>query len=118
MPENYEGEERRNDYCPVHHIKCKEMEKLETGLAGKVPIWVFKIAVTIIILALGSMNAYFYKMSSSTLVQLERHVDISNTIMKQMSRKNREVILNQKIVMEHLKIPYREIPNYYGDEKN
>jgi hypothetical protein len=93
------------------------MEKLEQGLTSKVPIWIFKIAVTIIVLALGSMNAYFYQMSSDTLRQLERHVDISNTIMKQMSRKNREVILNQKIVMEHLNIPYREIPNYYGGDK-
>jgi hypothetical protein len=116
--ERYEGQERRDGYCPVHHIKCQEIEKINKGLETKVPIWIFKILISVIIIAFGGMNAYFFKISTDTLMLVEKHTNFSNKILKAMSLKNREVLMNQKIVMEHLDIPYREIPKYYGNGKD
>ena len=102
--------------CPVHDIKCEEWKSTEMAVKEKVPIWVFKLSVTILVIILSGMNAYFYKLNTSTLVSLEQHVIMSNAMLKKISQKTREIIMNQKIVTEHLDIPYREIPPYYGDD--
>lgn len=118
MEEQWQKDERREGYCPVHHIKCEDMKKLESGLEKKVPIWVFKLSITVLILALGGMNAYFYRLSTETLKAVQAHVDVSSKILKRMSLKSREATLNQKIIMEKLDLPYREIPRYYGNGEN
>jgi hypothetical protein len=106
--------DEHRDVCPVHDIKCEEIKRVQQENAAKLPIWVFKIFLTVLVIVIGGLNAAFYKNYSDSIRALEVYMDSNNEILKQMSRKNREVVLNQEIVMEHLDIPYREIPDYYS----
>jgi hypothetical protein len=132
MPE-YSGEERRNNYCPVHHIKCQEIhdagEAVKELAKTKLSIKMFQIVISIVLMIGG---AYWYKMDkiadksiqlalehqSQTANMLNEHVNTSNRILKKMSLDVREMKLNFIPVMSHLNLEYREIPEYYGTEPN
>jgi hypothetical protein len=99
--EEYIGEERRKDYCPVHHIKCAQQEKTGMEVKKRVPIWVF----TIFLICLSSVIGY-------QLVLLNNHVVESNKIFKVITFGQRELAHNQRIVMHELKLPYEELRIY------
>ena len=82
----------------------------------KLPIWVFKLSVTVLIIVLGSMNVYTVREFKAVTKDLKDHIQVSNKILKNISKNSREVALNQKAVLEKLDLPYIEIPGYYGDD--
>jgi hypothetical protein len=107
--------------CPIHDVKCEEWKKTEAAVEelrkGKLPIWVYKLTVFLLVTVIGAMNVYVTKQNNELSTTLKAHMETSNKIMKNMSRNVREIALNQKIVVKKLKIPYTEIPGYYGDDE-
>ena len=97
----YNGDERRKGYCPVHHVKCNQLDNTEREVKRKVPIWVF----TLFLMMAGSVFGY-------QLYLLNDHVRNSNSILRNLSHGLREVALNQKTVMHELELTYQELHDY------
>jgi len=112
-------EEKREGYCPVHHIKCEQIkdatDAVEDLRKNKLSIRIFQIIVGII-LTIG--GAYWYKMdvtSNDYKEQISISLKLHNKILKRMSLDVRELQLNIKPVMKKLDLEYQMIPQYYGD---
>ena len=101
--------------CPLHDSECEKWKETDEEMKKKVPIWIFKIFVTILIIFLGGANIYFTKRSDLTLEILTKHIEYSDKLLKRMSHENREVSMNQKTVMKSLNLPFQEIPDYYDE---
>lgn len=130
MPE-WDGEERRTHFCPVHHIKCDEIHAqglaLEDLKRTKLSIKMFQIFVAIVLAVGGS---YWYRMDKVANDQtvrllehqgrvtdaLENHIATSNKILRRMSHDVRETRLNMTPIMKKLELEYQKIPSYYQDE--
>ena len=108
-------DERHSKYCPVHHIKCGEWKATEESVKLKVPIWVFRIFLTILVVTLGAMNVNSYRENKAVLEVVNEHVEKSNKILNAMSHGLNEVALNQRKVMRTLKLEFEEMPDYKGD---
>ena len=112
---DYDGPERRSEYCPVHHIKCEEWKNTEADMRKRVPIWVFTIFVT----ALGSLLAYMnydtMQKQEKTLVILNTHIERSNRILSTVSHGLLEIGMNQRKVMRGLDLEFEHVPKYGAD---
>lgn len=129
MPGEWSGEERRDGFCPVHHIKCGEWKATEKKVdeleKTKVSVKVFQIVITILLTVGGGywytqdMNAKEYfismmEMNTASNKNLEKHINTSNIILRNMSKDVREVKLNQNSILKKLNLDRQEIPGYYG----
>lgn len=108
----WNGDERRQEYCPVHHIKCAEIKEAGEVSKTKVPIWIFKIFVTCVVLVLGYMNVDSYRSNQQTLSVLDAHVQKSNIILHRITHGLNEVALNQRKVMSKLELEFVHLPDY------
>ena len=102
-------------YCPVHHIKCGEWKSTEESVKLKVPIWVFRIFLTILVVTLGAMNVNSYRENKAVLEAVNEHVEKSNKILNAMSHGLNEVALNQRKILRTLKLEFEEMPDYKGN---
>ena len=107
--------ERRAEYCPVHHLKCGEWKSTEEAVKSKVPIWVFRIFLTILVVILGAMNVNSYRENKAVLEAVNEHVEKSNKILSAMSHGLNEVAVNQRKILRTLKLEFEELPDYKGD---
>ena len=101
--------------CLLHDTECERWKETNEEMKKRVPIWIFKIFVTILIIFLGGANIYITKRSNEVFKVLTHHIEYSNNLLKRMSHSNREVLMNQKRVMDKLNLPFLEIPDYYGE---
>ena len=115
----YNGEERRAEYCPVHNIKCDEIKSIENDTKSRVPIWVFTIFVTAMLIALGWINLQSKIENKKTMEMLEKHLMQSNlmfektgNVLSRATHSLNEVALNQQTVMKKLQLDFQKIPNY------
>lgn len=118
----YSGEERRSSFCPVHHIKCKEIEGIESESKKKVPIWVFTLFVSAMLVILGWYNLQMNARNEEVIESLEKHIlqsDITFTknsvIMTRVAHALNEVAYNQRSVMRKIDLEFQEIPDYESD---
>lgn len=120
MPQNnYNGKERREDYCPVHHIKCKQLNDLESDVKNRLPRWVFLTFIGLMTSMLGYMNYQILDSQQDALMRQERlqsvlnvHLEESNRIFTRINHNINEVAVNQQRVLEKLDMPFRPIPRY------
>ena len=117
--EKYNGVEKREDYCPVHNIKCGEIKDLQLDAKKRVPTWVFVIFVSLFGSILGYLNFDTLYKSTSIQLLLKEHIEKSNIILLDMQVGIRatqhglnEVSINQKKVMKKLDLEFDEIPHY------
>ena len=115
----YEGDEQRKGYCPVHHIKCDEIKNLSAEGKKKLPIWVFSFFAVGLFSIMGWYNIETAKDNRSVLVSLEKHMIDSNRVFAESSRVLKkathvlaEVSFNQKTVMKKLELEFQDIPDY------
>lgn len=115
----YDGEERRAEYCPVHNIKCDEIKAINNDTKNRVPIWVFTIFVTLIMIALGWINIQSKEENKKSLKIFEKHLVQSDKmfsetaeVLQKATHNLNEVALNQKIMLKKLELDYQKIPDY------
>lgn len=115
----YNGEEKRKDYCPVHHLKCYEIRDLKRESDKRLPIWVFIIFISCLTGVLGFLNYDLIKRHNLVIETLDKHtqntnalIDDSKTLLNRVTHSLNEVTLNQREVMEKLEIKFRHIPKY------
>ncbi len=112
MAQKYDGEEKRSEYCPVHHIKCSDIKDLQIDAKKRVPIWVFVIFVSAMGGVLGYMNYEIISKEVVTQRLLATHIEKSNVILNSMKHGLNEVALNQRTVMHKLDLEFEEAPRY------
>ena len=120
-----------DNYCPVHKIKCQEIKDSTDGIKelrrSKLSIRMFQIFVTIALSIVGTIWYQANEQAKRTLQIamehqaknteiLEKHVKVSNRILKLMSRDVREIKLNQNKIIKTLDLEPIKIPDYYGDD--
>lgn len=121
----YDGDEKRRDYCPVHHLKCSEIRQLQTASSHSVPIWVFMSFVSLLTGVLGYINYDGARKHSEVIDSLEKHIDKADIVLGNSSRvlsrvthSLNEVALNQREVMEKLELEFKHIPKYDNGYRN
>ena len=120
--DEYKGEERRAEYCPVHHIKCEQWKATEAKLASRVPVWVFVIFISVAASAATWLNVASIERHDVVVKELTTHVGHSNEVLLKnsiiLSRATHalnEIALNQRHVMEQLELEFERIPSYNLD---
>ena len=111
----YNGQERRDGYCPVHKLKCEEWRATEESMKSKVPIWVFRIFLTLLVAVLGAMNCNAYRHNEVVLATVQDHVETSTSFLRRVSHGLREVASNQRTVMKELNLEFEHMPDYETD---
>jgi hypothetical protein len=111
--------ERRQEYCPVHNLKCEQWATTEKKLAAKVPIWVFVCAIGVIGSTATWLNISSIDRHDVVIKELTKHIDSSNevlvkntAILSRATHAINEVSMNQRRVMDQLKIKFVPIPDY------
>ena len=117
--EEYNGTEKRSGYCPVHHLKCGEIETLQKDTKGRVPIWVFSAFVVMMGAVLGYLNVEAVNKSTAIQLLLKEHIEKANIILTDIRTDIRatqhglnEVAINQTKVMKKLDLEFETIPHY------
>ena len=113
--EIYKGPERRNGYCPVHHIKCQQIEMVEADSKKKVPIWVFVLAMGVISAVLGYQMRTTANEITKSNKEIVNHVELSWIAVRTMNSGIREIGLNQKRVLQKLNLDYEYLKEYEKD---
>ena len=112
----WDGEtERRAEYCPVHHIKCKEWEATDKEVKNRLPIWVATILLTIAIPVVGFNYFQDSQANVQILKRIDKHIDSSNKMLKKISHGTNEIALNQRKVMDKLEMEFSPLPHYDFD---
>ena len=112
MDESYEGPERRTEYCPVHHIKCKEWNNTQESVKQRVPIWVFRMFLAVLIVVIGAMNVSSYRDNQDMLVLINDHIQKSNTLLTSIMHTTSETASNQRRVMSKIELEFQKLPHY------
>ena len=121
--EEYNGTEKRSGFCPVHHIKCGEIDRnietLQKDTKARVPIWVFSAFVVMVGTVLGYLNMEAVNKSTAIQLLLKEHIEKSNIILTDIRTDIRatqhglnEVAINQTRVMKKLDLEFETIPHY------
>ena len=115
----YTGEERREGYCPEHHIKCAEISTLQIDQKKKVPIWVLGLFTAAFLSSLGFINKLSMDRHEVVLKSLEGHIihstevlDENSKILSRASHVLQEVAFNQKMVMKQIELDFESIPEF------
>jgi hypothetical protein len=115
----YEGDEKRQGFCPVHHIKCEELKSIKSEGRKKLPIWVFTFFATILFSAMWWYNIQVSEDHQIVIKSLQMHLTESSIVFREnarvISRATHilsEVAFNQRTVMEKLEMDYQEIPDF------
>ncbi len=119
----YQGEERRSEYCPVHHIKCDQWDNTEKKVSSRVPIWIFIMVSTAFMSSVGVtatwLNIASIERHEHVVTKLTEHVDSSNRILTNNSivlgratHALNEVVFNQQRVIDQLKMEFQPLPDY------
>ena len=115
----YQGEERRSEYCPVHHIKCQEWKDTKEEMKTRVPIWIFKIFIGVIITVLGYMNYSAISHHQELIEALNDHMAEStkifgriNSSFSNITHSLNEIGMNQRSVMKKIELEFQHLPEY------
>ncbi|NNF97493.1 MAG: hypothetical protein HKM94_11255, partial [Halobacteria archaeon] len=118
MPEHIE-KERREGYCPVHHIKCSEIKELQTDSKKRVPVWVFTLFAVAVFGVVGWFNLDGIRRNKEVLESLSLHMNESSLVFERTTRilsrathALNEVAFNQRNVMKKLELDFQPIPDY------
>lgn len=116
---DYNGEERRRGFCPVHHLKCHQIRDVEIKTSKRVPIWVFVVFISGLTGVLGFLNYDSIRRHDEVMDHLGDHVEKANIVLENNSRvlgrvthSLNEVALNQQEVMKVIDLEFRRIPRY------
>ena len=114
--DEWDGGERRTEYCPVHHIKCQEMKEQKDEMKKRIPIWVGKLFLTVLVLALGYMNLDGYRKNERLLTMINTHITQSSVLLNRLAHGINEVAVNQQTVMNKLDLDFKQLPHYDSSE--
>ncbi len=96
--------------------RISRVEPEVVDVKTKLPIWVFKLSVSILIVIMGGINFYITAQYRELAAKVDRSVTLTDKIMKNMSKDVREMKMNQENILHQLKIKPVEIPPYYGGD--
>ena len=117
--ENNPGDDK---YCAIHPHLCDQMEKIDSEIKKRLPIWAFTLIFTTFITVLGSILAYTnYQAALVARTAIEANLKSVEAIegfaketsmsIKKLAHHYSEFGLNQRRVLKNLNLEYEEIPS-------
>lgn len=110
---------KEDQYCPVHNIKCKELESTKRLAMKRVPIWAFYLFVGGSVAVAGWLNLASIERHERSMKVIESHIITSNSsisgigsILGRATHALNEIAFNQRVVMQNLELDFQEIPDY------